>query len=242
VSYLSQRHFDNFTALTLKINIGTTNKQFRHLLTSEEMVAIPMRLQPDAQVITKSVADRAIISTASADQIRIKNRRKRYLDLNPSYFGPDLELAEPLLYDRLIRRFQTAAEREAEGRKKGYSGRLEADLFRSEAKLAALANPDPHATFTYRRGSTGEILAEEKDEIPPTKDEAWERWKYEMERRFLRGDDDDFDYETVDDNEAYDDIEEENRNKLEQYLADESPRWDIPDGKAPEGETGVQDF
>lgn len=27
------------------------------------------------------------------DRIRIKNRRKRYLDLHPEYFGPQLELA-----------------------------------------------------------------------------------------------------------------------------------------------------
>jgi hypothetical protein len=57
--------------------------------------------------------------------VRVKNRRKRYLDLNPSYFtSPNLELADPLLYDRLIRRFQTAAEREADGRAKGFSGVL----------------------------------------------------------------------------------------------------------------------
>ena len=30
---------------------------------------------------------------ASVDRIRVKNRRKRYLDLHPEYFGPQLELA-----------------------------------------------------------------------------------------------------------------------------------------------------
>lgn len=45
---------------------------------------------------------------------------------------------DPLLYDRLVRRFQSAAEREQEGRRRGYTGVLEADLYRSEAKLAAL--------------------------------------------------------------------------------------------------------
>ena len=33
------------------------------------------------------------------DSIRIKNRRKRYLDLHPEYFGSDLELAGVLLSD-----------------------------------------------------------------------------------------------------------------------------------------------
>lgn len=206
------------------------------------MVAIPLRSQKYATTSLKPLPAELASETSSPISTRIKNRRKRYLDLNPSYFGPDLELAEPLLYDRLIRRFQSTAERESEGRKKGYSGRLEADLYRSEAKLEALANPDVHAMFSYRRGPTGEILAEEKDEVPQTKEEAWERWKYEMERRFLQGDDGDFDYVTVDENEDYDDLDEENRVKLEEYLAGESPSWVLPDGKSPKGETGIQDF
>jgi len=176
------------------------------------------------------------------DRIRIKNRRKRYLDQNPSYFNSSLELAAPLLYDRLVRRFQTPAEREAEGRKKGYSGVLEVDLYRSEAKLAALAQPDPNVTYTYRRGEDGEILAEEVDEVPRTKEEGWERWKWEMEMRFVRGGDEDFDYSTVDEDERWDDRGEEERKRLEEYLELERPEWVLGDGQRPEGETGVQDF
>src|ERR1700760_3686559 len=85
-------------------------------------------------------------------RVRVKNRRKRYLDQNPDYFNSSLELADPLLYDRLIRRFQTAAEREDEGRRKGFSGVLHADLIRSEAKLDALMNPSSNAMFSYKRG------------------------------------------------------------------------------------------
>jgi Coiled-coil domain containing protein (DUF2052) len=179
---------------------------------------------------------------AKAHRVRIKNRRKRYLDLNPSYFSPALELADPLLYDRLIRRFQTPAEREAEGRAKGFSGVLQADMLRSEAKMAALANPDPNATFSYRRGPSGEILEEERDEVPRSKEEGWERWKYEMEMRFLRGADDDFEYETVDDNDKWDDVGEEDRVALEEWLDEEQPTWIRDDDKSPQGETGVQDF
>ena len=112
---------------------------------------------------------------------------------------------DPLLYDRLIRRFQTASEREAEGRKKGYSGILEADLYRSEAKLDALRHPDPNAIFTYKRGPDGEVLAEDRDEVPVNKEDGLARWKWEMEARFLRGGDEDFDYNAVDNNPEYDD-------------------------------------
>jgi hypothetical protein len=151
-------------------------------------------------------------------------------------------MADPLLYDRLVRRFQSPAEREAEGRAKGYSGVLEADLVRSEAKLAALANPDPHSLFVYRRGPGGEILAEEKDEVPATKEEGWERWRGEMERRFLRGEDKEFEYELVDESDEWDDRTEEERAILEEYLDRESPAWVVEDGEKPVGETGVQDF
>ncbi|KAL4821188.1 coiled-coil domain-containing protein-domain-containing protein [Aspergillus spinulosporus] len=173
-----------------------------------------------------------------------KNRRKRWLDLHPEYFSADLELADPLLYDRLIRRFQTPSEREAEGRAKGFSGVLQADLLRSEAKLDALNHPDPRSLFSYTRGPNGEILAEDRDEIPASKEEGEKAWRWEMTMRFLRGEDTDFDYSTVDGNEDLDDANEEQ----ERYFDEEEPEWCVEgegEGdvrKRLTGETGIQDF
>ena len=48
-------------------------------------------------------------------------------------------MTDPLLYDALIRRFQTPAEREAEGKAKGYGRVLEGSLLRGEERLAKLA-------------------------------------------------------------------------------------------------------
>ncbi|KUL92158.1 hypothetical protein ZTR_02522 [Talaromyces verruculosus] len=173
--------------------------------------------------------------------VQAKNRRKRYLDQHPEYFSADLEMADPLLYDRLIRRFQTPAERESEGRTKGFSGILQADLLRSEAKMDALAHPDPNAMLSYRRGPNGEIVAEDKDDIPANKEEGEQRWRWEMEMRFLKGADYDFDYETVDENDEYDDWNEEQ----ERYFDEEEPEWifDKEEGniqkEKPTGETVV---
>jgi len=175
-------------------------------------------------------------------RIRIKNRRKRYLDTHPSYFSAALELADPLLYDRLIRRFQSSAEREAEGRAKGFSGILQADLMRSEAKMDALAHPDPKSTMSYKRGPNGEILEEEAGEVPKSKEEGERRWRWEMEMRFLRGDDDDFDYKGVDENEEWDDKASEERDRQDAYFKDEEPEWVLEEGKEVQGETGIQDF
>ncbi|KAF7503491.1 hypothetical protein GJ744_003682 [Endocarpon pusillum] len=198
---------------------------------------------PDT-VMTGEAASPPVVSPT-----RIKNRRKRYLDLHPEYFtSANLELADPLLYDRLIRRFQTPAEREAEGRQKGYSGTLEADLLRSEAKLNALAHPDPNQTFSYRRGPDGEILAEEKDEVPKDKEEGYVRWKWEMEMRFVRGGDTDFEYEKVDASEEYDDRGVEEQEAEEKWFDEEESHFVNEEGlrrsksRELQGETGVQDF
>lgn len=153
-----------------------------------------------------------------------------------------------MAYDRLVRRFQSADEREAEGRKKGYSGTLEADLWRSEAKVQALANPSDASLMTYRRGEGGEIIAEEKDEIPKDKEEGLHRWRKHMELMFLRGDDPDFDYSNVDDSDEFDDRGIEDREAEEDWFDREEPQWTTNDHEsstsacALTGETGVQDF
>ncbi|KAL1991745.1 hypothetical protein VTN49DRAFT_5053 [Thermomyces lanuginosus] len=179
--------------------------------------------------------------------LKVKNRRKRYLDKHPEYFSADLEMADPLLYDRLIRRFQTPAEREAEGRAKGFSGILHADLQRAEARLEAIHNPDPNAMLSYRQGPNGEIIAEDQEDIPSSKEEAEKQWKWEMTMRFLKGADYDFDYRTVDENDEYDDWEEEQ----ERYFDEEEPEWIVEGDHGGDeskiraqlqGETGIQDY
>jgi len=151
----------------------------------------------------------------------------------------------------MIRRFQSAREHEAEGRSKGYSGILEADLWRSEAKMEALANPYTSSTFTYKRGSNGEILAEDEDDVPPNKKQGERRWRKAMEMRFLKGEDGDFEYKTVDESEEFDDRGVEEREEEDRYFAEEEPEW-VLEGSGGggggggetklEGETGVQDF
>ena len=126
---------------------------------------------------------------------------------------------------------------------------LEADLYRSEAKIDALQHPDPSGVFSYKRGPNGEILAEDKEEVPTTKEEGYNRWKWEMEARFIRGDDIDFDYKTVDENDAYDDHATEQREAEDRYFDEQSPDFVTGDDAAHktksqelQGETGIQDF
>jgi hypothetical protein len=173
-----------------------------------------------------------------------KNRRKRYLEVHPEYFDDSsLELADPLLYDRLIRRFQTAREREAEGQRKGFSGQMSTDLWRAEAKKDALKHTDPNSLFTYTRGPQGQIVEEDKDEVPMTKEEGKAWWVDEMTQRFLSGADYDFDYKIVDENDKYDD--EKERDIQDAYFDSMESDFDS-DGEGKEkvltGETGIQDY
>jgi hypothetical protein len=132
-----------------------------------------------------------------------------------------------------VRRFQSAAEREAEGRAKGYSGVLEANLYRSEAKLEALRSQN------YQSRPDGQLLSEDPDEIPVDKEEGLSRWKHRMTMRFLNGKDNEFPYSEVDENEEWDVIE--NREAEDQWFEDEEPQW-IGKGDGLQGETGIQDF
>lgn len=138
---------------------------------------------------------------------------------------------------------------------------LEADLYRSEAKLAAIkANPviveeptskvelsstqsAPSVSFvSYARGENGEVLPEEDDEVPRSKEEGLERWKFEMTLKFLIGEDQDFDYKAVDENDEWDTVER--REIEERWFEDEEPEWiaDENEGVLHGGETGIQDF
>lgn len=143
----------------------------------------------------------------------------------------------------MIRRFQTTAEREAAGKKAGWSGVMEADLMRSEAKMAALEHPDPNSPLVYRRDASGAITAVEQDEEdrPKNKQEGIDKWKYVMEQRFLRGEVGDFEYELVDGNDMYDDWDEETRRVQDEYFDKEAEQF-VGDSEHRVGETGVQDY
>ena len=100
--------------------------------------------------------------------------------------------------------------------------------------------------MSYKRGKDGEIIEEERDEVPLTKEEGMKRWKGEMERRFLRGGDVEFEYEFVDESQEFDGLEEE-RELEEKWFEAEEARWveEADEGEAGRkmtGETGVQDF
>lgn len=95
---------------------------------------------------------------------------------------------------------------------------------------------------SYARGPNGEVLPEEMDEVPESREEGLERWKFGMTLKFLRGEDPDFDYKDVDENNEWDVIE--NKEKEDKWFEDEEPQWAEKDPSVETigGETGIQDF
>lgn len=175
-----------------------------------------------------------------------------------------------MLYDRLIRRFQSPAERKEDAEKKGYAGVLEADLWRGEAKLEALRQKDDYSSsvmVTQNEANlggestpdTGLIRSDMFDFIddedePQNKAEGEKIWRKEIERRFVAGLDENFEeYDDIDDG-RWDDGAEEKREEEEKWFDEEEERWvseeldedgklGIEKGlKGLKGETGVQDF
>lgn len=194
-------------------------------------------------------------SPSQAAKVRVQNRRRAFLERNHhAYFAsPEHELADPHRYDALVRRFQAPAEREAEGRARGWGKTLEASLLRGEARLGRLAvassssldtgDRRPAGVLSGRREATTTrtnndddddnnfaidaadpvVLAEDEEEEPETKEQGRRRWEAFLRERFVRGGDDDFDYAAVDGDEALDRMED--RDREEAWFDDEAPEW-----------------
>ncbi|SPO03743.1 uncharacterized protein DNG_06426 [Cephalotrichum gorgonifer] len=191
-------------------------------------------------------------------QIRVRNRRREHLRLNPSYLADlEHELAHPVKYEALIRRFQSQAEKDAEAKTKGYSRVLEGDLMRGEAKIAALiadstedamdVNGEGEAPANSRQDSVNRSAAASADYDngvdPMTKEEGRELWNEFITDRFVKGEDPDFDYSKVDDDDDLDTMERQDAQDA--WFDDEEPTWAVDavsGAKAPHGETGIQDF
>jgi len=168
-----------------------------------------------------------------------------------------LTSVDPVLFESLVRRFQSATEREVDGKAKGYSRILEADLLRGEAKLDKLRGSAPgkpaqpsDKTETSPITAAPSAWLDTEAELPPPKsrEEGRERWHRYLADRFIHGRDEDFDYSLVDGNEDYD--TQARRERTDAWIEDEEPSWAGPDGEPVggpptgplEGETGIQDY
>ena len=139
----------------------------------------------------------------------------------------------------MIRRFQSPSEREADGRKKGYSGVLETDLLRADAKAQAIAASRNNARDLEDR--TLNISDCEVDNVENLdKAQALDVFKKILRSRFMEGNDEDFDYSLIDHNPLYDD-KSMIKDQEDQWFDDEDPTASSQNPNL-RGQTGIQDF
>ncbi|KAF3759949.1 hypothetical protein M406DRAFT_242678, partial [Cryphonectria parasitica EP155] len=197
-------------------------------------------------------------SPAQVAKIRVQNRRREYLVQNPRYFSnSEHEFADPDLYDKLMRHFQTPAEREAEGRTKGWGKTLESSLLRGEARLERVASSYtgdvvPRAPSNGAAGTSNFDIDSALAEKPASREEGRAAWEEFLRERFVAGGDEEFDYDGVDGDDELDSMED--RDREEAYFDEEEPAWaddseEDEDGEGrPKrerlllGETGIQDY
>ncbi|KAF7535199.1 hypothetical protein G7Z17_g13249 [Cylindrodendrum hubeiense] len=184
-----------------------------------------------------------------AAQILAQNRRREYLVRNTTYFDSlEHELADPILYERLVKRFQTPAEREAEGKAKGYGRTLEAALERGESKVSDLPQSNGSSHSAANGTETPDASLDNSWAHEATdKEHAQQLWHDFLEDRFVHGQDEDFDYSAIDDNEDLDSMIR--KDAEDAWYDDEEPSWveddatsDVEKDALKRGETGVQDF
>ncbi|KAF4448925.1 coiled-coil protein [Fusarium austroafricanum] len=194
---------------------------------------------PSGEQLSDKPVPRRPKSPSRTAQIQVQNRRREYLTRHPSYFDNlEHELADPVLYERLVKRFQSASEREAEGKAKGYGRTLEADLQRGESKLTRLKEGDA-------AGDSNGDLEHPWEKPAADKAHGLLLWHAFLEERFVHGLDEDFDYKPVDADEDLDTMLR--RDAQDAWFDDEEPSWIDEDESSArpairQGETGVQDF
>ncbi|KAH6973383.1 coiled-coil domain-containing protein-domain-containing protein [Ilyonectria sp. MPI-CAGE-AT-0026] len=185
-----------------------------------------------------------------AARIQTQNRRHEYLARNITYFDSvEHELADPVLYERLVKRFQTPAEREAEGKAKGYGRTLEAALERGESKVSGLPTSNGASEPVANGTDTTDATLDNSWTHPATdREHGQQLWRDFLENRFVHGHDEEFDYSIIDNNDEFDSMVR--KDAEDAWYDDEEPSWvedaavsDVGNNAAKrDGETGVQDY
>lgn len=183
---------------------------------------------------------------APLSKIAVRNRRLTYLNRSDYLASPEVQQRLfPFLYEKLVIRHKTRQEKQNEE-----------SVSKARTLTKVLLDAGDHIEKLERqRDRTDEERAKDEerfvqeeaiaDSLPTSilndREESRDHLERLITEKFLAGDDDEFDYATVDENEEYDDWETIEQDFREQYFDDEEP-GDAEEGTALEGQTGVQDF
>jgi len=184
---------------------------------------------------------------ASVGKTTIQNRRLTYLNRSDYLLSPVIQQRLfPLLYEELVLRHQSRAEKlDAERLQK--SRTLTHVLLEAGDHMEKLQRQRDRTDEERARDQARFELEQSVAEMMPNEilvDKEKSRLYLErmVREKFLAGEDEEFDYSTVDNNEIWDDWETMEEDIRAKYFDEESPDDEEEEEKTLTGETGVQDF
>ena len=176
----------------------------------------------------------------------VRNRRLTYLNRSDYLASPEVQQRLfPFLYEKLVIEHKTLREKQAEE---------SASKSRTLTKVLLDAGDHIEKLERQRDRTDDECAKDEErfvqeeaiaDSLPASTFENREESRALLEKliteKFLAGEDDEFDYAAVDDDEQYDDWDTIEQDLREKYFDEEDPEHG-EEGSILTGETGVQDF
>jgi hypothetical protein len=183
---------------------------------------------------------------APPSKTAIRNRRLTFLNQSDYLASPKVQQRLfPFLYEKLVIQHKTLREKQAE-ESASKARTLTKVLFDAGDQIEKLERQrnrtEEERAKDQERFGQEEAIA---DSLPISTLENREESRDLLERlimeKFLAGEDEEFDYAAVDNDELYDDWDTIEQDFREKYFDEEDPE-DVEEGGVLTGETGVQDF
>jgi hypothetical protein len=192
--------------------------------------------------------DEAAVSSPTPSKTTIKNRRLTYL--NRSEYTSSASTQErlfPVLYERLILRHATQAERlktEIASKQRTLTNvLLEAGDQMEKLQQRRDRTDDDRARDAERLEQEQHLVDITGDDILNDSEKSRALLEKMMRERFMAGGDKEFGYPTVDEDEQWDDWETIEEDIRTEYFAEEtSEEEDVEERRVLTGQTGVQDY
>jgi hypothetical protein len=187
------------------------------------------------------------ISSPPLTKITTRNRRLTYLNRSEYLSSPTIqERLFPLLYEKLILRHETSAEKataEVTSKQRSLTNvLLEAGDHMEKVQRQRDRTDDDRARDEVQREMEAQIAEMTPQRILDDRQESHDLLERMMREKFLAGGDEEFDYPSVDEDDQWDDWETVEEDIRAEYFDNETPEEELEDGRVLTGQTGVQDF
>ena len=222
-------------------------KYYVSLLPNACLKFTKFRVDSDIAMTTLSGKEASADSLgAPLSETAVRNRRLTYLNRSDYLASPEVQQRLfPFLYEKLVIEHKTVREKQAE--ESAWKSRTLAKVLLDAGDHIEKLERQRHRTDEERARDQERFVQEEAiansllTNTIKNREESRAFLEKLITEKFLAGEDEEFDYTEVDDDEQYDDWDTIEQDFLEQYFGDEDPE-EVEEGRVLNCETGVQDF